>query len=171
MPGRLGLYLSLIYCPRGGSDQGFEYVMILGVNKDHLCFVSEFLTINEYTIPDEYHLHEVRLKLRGQNLRDCQLTASVRDVLKAGIHSFKNYDRKSLSVLRFDETRKIFYKRIEHLTAAFRMDSSAARPSPLSGDYPMVDLGLDEKYYYIDDTWYALTRDDSGNKTVLSKVH
>jgi hypothetical protein len=30
---------------------------------------------------------------------------------------------------------------------------------------------VDEGYYYIDDTWYALTRDDLGKKSILSKVH
>jgi hypothetical protein len=163
--------LEVVYSPRGGSDQGFEYVMILGVKNDHLCIAGEFLTINEYTIPDEYHLHEVRLKLQGQNLRDCQLTANVRDVLNADVHRSKNYDRKSIYVLRFDTTRKIFYDKVEHLNAAFRMNSSDARPILLTGDYPMVDLGPDEKYYYINDTWYALTKDDSDHKSILSTVH
>ena len=169
--------LEVVYSPRGGSDQGFEYAMILGVKKNHLCIAGEFLTINEYnsinedTTPDEYHLHEVRLKLQGQNLLDCQLTANVRDVLKAGVHHSKNYDRKSLYVLRFDGTRKIFYNKIEHLNAVFRMDPSAAKPRLLNGDYPMVDLGPGEKYYYVDDTWYALVEDDAGNKNILSKVH
>ena len=163
--------LEVVYSPRGGSDQGFEYVMILGVNKNRLCFISEFLTINESVISHEYHLHEVHLKLQNQRLGDYQLTANVRDMLKASVHRSKNYDRKSVYVLRFDGTRKIFYNRIEHLNAAFRIDSSSARPSLLNGDYPTVDLGPNEKYYYIGDTWYALTSDDSGNKSIMSKVH
>jgi hypothetical protein len=163
--------LEIVYSPRGGSDQGFEYVMILGIKENRLCFVNEFLTINEYNIPDEYHLHEVRLKLQCQNLHDLQLTAHVRDVLKAGVHRSGNYDRKTVYLLRFDEKRKVFYTRIEQLNAAFRMNSSVAKPRLLAGEYPMVDLGPDEKYLYIDNTWYALTKDDSSNINILSKVH
>ena len=163
--------LEVVYSPRGGSDQGFEYVLILAVDKNRLCFVSEFMTVNEYTIPDEYHLYEVRLKLRGQTLRNCELTANVRTVLKAGVDTSKNYEHKSVYVLRYDETRKIFYNKIEHLNAAFRMDSSGARPRLLTGDYPIVCLGLDQVYYYIDDMWYALFKDDEGKKTLLLKVH
>jgi hypothetical protein len=48
---------------------------------------------------------------------------------------------------------------------------SPGRSSLLTGDYPMVDLGPGEKYYYIDDTWYVLTKDDSDKKSILSTVH
>lgn len=57
--------LEVVYSPRGGSDQGFDYVMILGINKEHLWTVTEFLTTNEYATSGEYHLHDVRLKLQG----------------------------------------------------------------------------------------------------------
>ena len=160
--------LEVLYSPRGGSDQGFEYAIILGIKNNHLCIAAEFLTINEYTIPDEYHLHQVRLKFLGQTLRDCQLTANVRNVLKADIHKSKNYDRKNLYVLRFDRTRKIFYSKVEHLNAS---DTSAARPSLPTGDYPIIDLGPDAKYYYVDGAWYGLIKDDSEHKWVLSNLH
>jgi|GEM_PF-4328520 len=163
--------LEVVYSPRGGSDQGYDYVLILGVEKNRLCFVSEFLTINEYTLPDEYHLHEVRLKLQGQNARDYLLTANVRDVFETGNHKSKNYDRKSLHVLRFDETRKIFYSGVEHLGADLRLDSAAGRPNLPAGDYPVVDLGPGEKYYYAYETWFALIKDGLANKYVLSGMH
>ncbi|HEY4195388.1 MAG TPA: hypothetical protein VGM63_07625 [Mucilaginibacter sp.] len=51
------------------------------------------------------------------------------------------------------------------------MDSPAAKPRLLAGDYPTVDLGPGEEYYYIDDTWYVLSKDDTANMSILSKVH
>jgi hypothetical protein len=137
--------LEVVYSPRGGSDQGFDYVIILGINKKQLWIVSEFLTINEYTVPDEYHLHEVRLKLQGQTMHDCKLIASVRDLLKSDTSRSKNYDRKSVHIFRFDENRKIFYNKIESLNAVFRPNTSADKDRSIIGDYPMIDLGSNEQ--------------------------
>jgi hypothetical protein len=144
--------LEVVYSPRGGSDQGYDYVMILGLSKKRLCVVTEFLTINESTSPDEYHLHEVRLKLRGQTLRDCELIANVRDMLKTDTSRSREYDRKSVYLLKFDYDRKIFYNKIEH-------------------GIPMIQLGPGEEYCYIDTTWYRQDIDDTTKKNVLSKVH
>jgi hypothetical protein len=74
-------------------------------------------------------------------------------------------------ILRFDEDRKIFYNRIESLNAVFQMNLSADKDRLVTGDYPMVDLGSDEKYYYIDHTWYALTKDNASQKNILSTIH
>lgn len=115
--------LEVVYSPRGGSDQGFEYVIILGIIKQRLWVVTEFLTINEASAPDGYSLHEVRLKLEGQTLHDCRLTANVRDLFKSDSSSVKSYDRKSATVLEFDEKRRIFYQKIGHLNAVFLPNS------------------------------------------------
>lgn len=104
--------------------------------------------------------------------RDCRLAANVRDVLKGRVHQSQNCDLRSLYVLRFDTTRKIFYTRVQHLNDAVRMDSSAVtRPGPITGDYPMIQLGPDENYYFIDDSWYILSRNNSDRKDILSKLH
>jgi hypothetical protein len=163
--------LEIVYRPRGGSDQGFDYVMILGIDKRRLRIVTEFLTINEYSIPDEYHLYEVRLKLQGQTLHNCKLAVVVRESLHSDTNRSKNYDRKSVYVLSFDEDRKIFYNKIQHLNAVLHMDTPAGNERPVSGDFPIVDFGSDEKYYYINDTWYALIRDNASKKNQLSRVH
>ena len=51
------------------------------------------------------------------------------------------------------------------------MNLSADKDRLITGDYPMVDLGSDEKYYYIDHTWYALTKDNASQKNILSTIH
>jgi hypothetical protein len=163
--------LEVVYSPRGGSDQGFDYVMILGINEKRLCIVTEFLTVDESNMADEYHLYEVHLKLQGSTLRNCELALTIRNLLKSGASRSKSYDRKSVYVLRFETSRNIFYNKIKHLNAVYEMYPSGGKGRLLTGDYPMVDLGADEEYYYIDDTWYALVKEEAGKNSILSKVH
>jgi hypothetical protein len=63
----------------------------------------------------EYGLYEVRLKLRGQTLHDCQLAVSIREKFKSSADRSKNYDRSRGYALKFDEKRKIFYNQVKHL--------------------------------------------------------
>jgi len=144
--------LEVVYSPRGGSDQGFEYVLILGLNKGHIQVAAEFLTINEYSMPNEHHLRELRLKPRGNTLQDYNLTVGIRDLTKSTADSTAGHDRRSIVDLKFDEARMIFYNKIEH-------------------NYPTIDLGDNEKYYYFDNSWHQLVKDETGEKSAMSAVH
>lgn len=91
----------------------------------------------------------------------CQLIVYVRNVLKSDVNRSKSYDRNSIYILKFDENRKIFFNKVEHL-------NSDPKISP--GEFPKIDLGVDEEYYYVGNMWYASYKDGSG-KATLAAVH
>lgn len=162
--------LEIVYSPRGGSDQGYEDVLILGIDNGKINVAMAILTVNEYDMPGEYGLYQVRLKLQGQTLRDCQLAVTIREILKSNADRSKDFDHSSSFALKFDEKRRIFYNQLQHLNKVFGMsDSSAGSDRLLSGDYPVINLGK-YAYYYIDDAWYERDKDAIGRKNSMSII-
>jgi hypothetical protein len=161
--------LEVVFSPRGGSDQGYEDVLILGIEKGKIHVALEMLTINEYDILNEYGLYEVRLKLLGQTLHDCQLAVTIHEVRREKDRS-KNFDRKKQYALKFDEGEKIFYNQIVHLHGNFKIERSSGDQNRLiDGDYPVINLGK-TVYYYVDRRWYERFDDAATGSKTLSRV-
>lgn len=152
--------LEVVYSPRGGSDDGFDNVLILGVNKNRFCIVMEVQSIHEFDGPGEYGLYNLRLKLRGNAVNNYQMTLNVRDLLKSD-NSTKNYDRNSVFQLKFDKDQHIFYTDNESLDAYIYADDSKTKKQHITGLYPFIDLGQ-YRYCFFNKVWYSVWKD---NKT------
>ena len=162
--------LEIVYSPRGGSDQGYDNVLILGIDKGKFCIAMHAQSVNEYSIPDEYGLYELRLKPSGGTLPDFQLAVSIHEILKSGTKPSKNYDRRHGYVLKFDVKKRIFYNGVQHLNAIYKFDDNASgKDKLLAGDYPVIDLGKDV-YYFIGNLWYERSNDKPEEKETMSLV-
>lgn len=158
--------LEIVYSPRGGSDQGYDNVLILGLDKSKFCIVMEIQSINEFALADEYGLYNLRLKLIRQNIHNYQMSVNIRDLLRSNTNRLKSYDKRSHYILKFDEKRKIFYSDFKSINAMVDIWEPIANKTTqrqLTGNYPMIKLGILE-YYYIDNAWYAGRKDVTSGK-------
>ena len=126
--------LEVVYSPRVGSDEGYDNVLILGINKGKLCILMHVRSVDEYYFSDDYKLYNLRLSLRGIERDQYHLGVSIHEILRSTTKVSKNYDRNSKYVLKFDERQKIFYNEVRHL-------------------HPMINLG-EYQYYFVDHRWY-----------------
>ena len=148
--------LEIVYSPRGGSDQGFDHVLLLGVNKGKFCIVAEILSINEYAGPDEYGLYNLHLKLSGKSVDNYQLALHIRDLCKS-TKPKKSFDRSSDFMLKFDKIKHIFYnetKLMDIVTQVYDVYEGKTKPLHIKGRYPAINLG-EYKYLFIKGRWFS----------------
>lgn len=117
--------LEVVYSPRGGSDDGYDNALILGIKKGKFCIVMEIESVHEFATMDEYCFYNLHLHLKGQNVCNYKMAIDVREYLK----SKKGYDRTSNFALTFDRERNIFYNQIKPLNATVDL----VPPSPPAG--------------------------------------
>jgi len=159
--------LEIVYSPRGGSDDGYDNVLILGVNKNKFCIVMEILSVHEFDGPDEYGLYNLHLKLTGNSVDNYQLNINVRDLLKSNDKA-KSYDHNSTFQLKFDKDQHIFYSINQNLDAYVYQEDTKPRKRHVKGVYPTINLG-DDKYCYFNKKWYSVWQDQTTGKfTMLS---
>ncbi|WP_419701725.1 hypothetical protein [Mucilaginibacter sp. NFX135] len=161
--------LEIVYSPRGGSDQGFDNVLLLGVNKGKFSVVMEILSINEYDGPGEYGLYNLHLKLSGKNVNDYQLALHVRDLLKSD-NPKKSFDRSGNYMLKFDKSLHIFYNEMRSMNAVVELydtKTSKTKLRQIKGSYPVIKLG-EYEYIFLNGLWYEVTKDHATGKYFFS---
>lgn len=152
-----GNLLEIVYSPRGGSDDGFDNVLILGVNKNRFCIAMEIQCIHEFDGPGEYGLYNLHLKLKDNAVDNYQMTLKVRDLLKSD-NKTKNYDRSAAFQLKFDKDQHIFYTDHQKLDAYIYKDDSKTKKQHVTGLYPFIDLGQ-YRYCFFNEIWYSVWKD------------
>ena len=149
--------LEIVYSPRGGSDDGFDNVLILGVNKNRFCIVMEVQSIHEFDGPEQNGLYNLLLKLRSITINNYQMTLSVRDLVKSD-DSTKNYDRKSIFHLKFNNDQHIFYTDNQRLDAYTYEEDNKTKNHHITGLYRFIDLGQ-YRYCFFNKVWYSVWKE------------
>lgn len=149
--------LEIVYSPRGGSDDGYDNVLLLGVEKNKFCIVLEIQSLHEFDGPGMYGLYNLHLKLTGNRADNYQLNIQVHDLLKSDSKK-KSYDHNSSYQLKFDKSQHLFYTSNQKLDAYIYRESAKARKRHITGIYPTIDLGQ-ERYCLFDNIWYAVWKD------------
>ncbi|MDN3583093.1 hypothetical protein [Mucilaginibacter flavus] len=154
--------LEIVYSPRGGSDQGYDNVLLLGVDKGKFCVLMEILSVNEYEMPGEYGLYQLHLKLSGKTADNYQLALHIRDLVKSNKPK-KSFDKSSYTLLKFDKTQHIFYNetKIMDTVAAMYDGIGNTKKYPMKGVYPRIKLGVYD-YFFANRLWYAAGKDTTG---------
>ncbi len=147
--------LEIVYSPRGGSNDGYDNVLILGVNKGKFCIVTEIQCIHEFEVPEKYGLYNLHLKLQGTNTDNYQMIVTVRDLLKSDNKDEKSYDKSSKFLLKFDKDQHIFYTDNQKLDAYIYQEDAKTKKHHVTGFYPMIDLG-EYRYFFFNKTWYSV---------------
>jgi hypothetical protein len=163
--------LEIVYSPRGGSDDGFDNVLILGVNKSKFCIVAEIQSVHEFESPNVYGLYNLHLKLQGTSIDNYQMAVKVRDLLKSNNKAKKSYDKSAHFLLKFDKDQHIFYTDNQKLDAYIYQEDIKTKKHHVIGFYPMINLGQ-YRYCFFNKTWYSVWKDQTtGEVSLLSYCH
>ena len=163
--------LEIVYSRRGGSNDGYDNVLILGVSEGKFCTTTEIQSVHEFEVPKEYGLYNLHLKLQGANTDNYKMIVTVRDLLKSGNKDKKSYDKSSSFLLKFDRGQHIFYTDNQKLDAYIYQEDIEAdktKKHRVTGFYPMIDLG-EYRYCFFNKAWYSVWKDIStGEVSMLS---
>jgi hypothetical protein len=159
--------LEIVYSPRGGSNQGYDNVLILGVNKGKFCIVAEIQSLDEFDYPDVYGLYNLHLKLQGANINNYRMIVKVRDLLKSDNKTQISHDRSSKFLLKFNKDQHIFYTANRQLNAYTYKNDYKTKKDHVKGIYPMIELG-EYRYCFFKKTWYSVWKDKTTGEVSLS---
>lgn len=156
--------LEIVYSPRGGSDDGYNNILILGVNKDKFCIVAEIQSGHEFD--DGYY--NLNLKLQGTRVDNYKMAIKARDLLKSENKDRKSYDKRAHFLLKFDKYQYIFYTDRQKLNAYIYQEDIKKAKHHVTGFYPMINLGQ-YQYCFFNKTWYSVWKNkDTGEVTMFS---
>jgi len=159
--------LEIVYSPRGGSDDGYNNVLILGVNNGKFCIVAEIQSAHEF----DDGFYNLRLKLLGASINNYKMRVKVRDLLHSGDKDRKSYDKRASFLLKFDKDRHIFYTSKRKLDAYTYQDDYITKKHHITGVYPMIELG-DYRYCFYNKAWYSIGKDQTtGELSMFSRCN
>ena len=161
--------LEIVYSPRGGSNDGFDNVLLLGVNENKFRVIMEIQCIHESEGPDMYYLYNLHLNLSGKNVNNYQLALHIRELLKVDKPQ-KGYDRNSNYTLKFDKNMHIFYNEMRSMDTVVELYDTNIDKTKLrriKGNYPVIKLGGYE-YIFLNGLWYEVTKDQATGKYFFS---
>jgi hypothetical protein len=162
--------LEIVYSPRGGSDDGFDNVLILGVNKNKVCIVMEIQSIHEFDNVNLYGLYNLHLKLLGTNTDDYRMQVNVRDLLKSDDKSKKSHDWSYHYALKYDKDKHIFYTGKQKIDAVIYGDTAITQKHEqqhVSAVCPVIYLG-GYKYCFYNNIWYEIGKYGSDDVTLFN---
>jgi len=159
--------LEIIYSPRGGSDEGYDNVLLLGVDKGKFCIVAEMQSVYEFERSKVYGLYQLHLKLQGTNIGNYQMFVKVLDLLRSENKGEKSYDKSTNFVLKFDKARRIFYTDKQKLDAYIELEGVTPKKLHVRGYYPMINLG-EYQYCFFNKIWYSVWKDVTTGKVWMS---
>ncbi|WP_183565973.1 hypothetical protein [Mucilaginibacter sp. SP1R1] len=160
--------LEIVYSPRGGSDDGYNNVLVLGVNKGKFCIMAEIQSIHEFD--DGYY--NLNLKLQGTGIDNYQIAIKARDLLKSKDNKcMKNHDKRAHFLLKFDKDQHIFYTDSQKLDAYIYQEDIKKKKYHVIGFYPMINLSR-YRYCFFNKTWYSVWKNQyTGEVTMFSYCH
>lgn len=157
--------LEVVYSPRGGSDEGYDNVLLLAVNKGKFCIVMEIQSVDEYSYPDAYGVYNLNIKLTRQNTADYQLLVNVHD-LKQVKEKRKNYNHYFNYTLKYNNKLNLFYSANKYLNTVadiWNYKTNKTESKHIKGNIPLIKLGKQE-YYYFNAKWYSGGKDSLSSK-------
>ncbi len=154
----------IVYSPRGGSDDGYENVLLLAVKNGKFRIAMEIQTMHDYDGPGFVGLNETHLTLIGKAPQNYQLTLKNQDMRDDDKKS-KSFNHHHSYTLKYDNTLNVFYTSHE-MVKGYVYNDDPKKERQLSGVFPVIKLG-DDKYCYITDSWYSEGSDFDSKKTIL----
>jgi hypothetical protein len=165
-PARLHLLrkdlFEIVYSPRGGSDDGYENVLLLAVKNGKFRIALEMESLHDFDGPGFFGLDEAHLKLTGREAKDYQLTVKIHQLYRAD-NKAKNFDGYETYALKYNDKLNVFYSLNAPVSGYIYNDSKNKRH--VNGTYPLIKLG-EAQYCYVNDCWYAIGEDEE-KKVVL----
>jgi hypothetical protein len=154
--------LEIVYSPRGGSDDGYNNVLILGVNKGKFCIVAEIQSGHEFG--DGFY--GLRLKLLGTGINNYKMGIKERDFLQSDDKRKKSHDKRASFLLKFDKDQHIFYTANRQMDAYTYQDDYITKKNHVKGIYPMIELG-EYRYCFYNKAWYSIGEDFKTGETSM----
>ena len=166
-PARLHLLrkdlFEIVYSPRGGSDDGYDNVLLLAVRNGKFRIAMEIESMHDYDGPGFFGLEETHLTLVGETPQKYQLTLK-NHALRRYYNKAKNFDHYQTYILKYNSNLNLFYSTYETVNGFLYNDSG--NKNHVSGRFPVIKLG-EAKYCYINDYWYAIGIDPENSKATL----
>lgn len=161
-------FLLIDYQVRAGTGMNVTKTLILAGSKNKISqslsitsfFHEDFLDFNrQATSPmnvEVKSLDTVDLALIGDNIENYKLRAKIHEERRSTHAPKSNYKTDAFTTLIFDKTQNIFFNSHEHISGYYTIwDPKKQEESRqyIKGTFPVTKLGND-KYYYINHTWY-----------------
>jgi hypothetical protein len=166
-PARLHLLrkdlFEIVYSPRGGSDDGYDNVLLLAIHNGKFRIALEIESLHDFDGPDFFGLDEAHLKLAGSGPKDYKLTIKAHQLCRADKKA-KNFDHYETYPLRYDDKLNVFYS--SYTSVSGHIYDDAEKKHEITGTCPVIKLG-EAKYCYINDCWYVIAQVDENGKIVL----
>lgn len=150
-------FLEIDYAIRAGSNVGAGHTLLFCIRHHRLrkcMYVMQYTNGDAAGEQDDYHIN---LSLKGDNIQNYKLNASVTDKVQSKYSPEENYNYHNLSVLSFDAKNYVFYSIKKGLFEEYEIqdEEGKTKKQKLHGYYPEIILGEDN-YYYVNDNWYSM---------------
>jgi len=153
----------IVYRPRGGSDDGYENVLLLAIRNGKFRIAMDAQTMHDYDGPGFVGLDETHLTLTGTP-PTYLLTLKNHDLRRYDKRS-KNFDHYHIYTLRYNNKLNVFYNAYEKVNG-YVYNDDPKNEYRISGVFPVINLG-EYKYCYTNDCWYVVGSDFQSKRTVL----
>jgi hypothetical protein len=168
-PARLHLLrkdlFEIVYSPRGGSDDGYDNVLLLAIKNGKFCIAMQMETMHNYDGPGFFDLDETHLFLTGDTPKSYRLILKKHDKRRDDKKA-KNYDHYLTRSLKYDDKLNIFYTANKTISGWLWDYNDDDHKTPIKGTFPVIKFG-DSAYCYIKDNWYTIGRDFQSQKTII----
>lgn len=160
-------FLQIVYDVRGGSGVNLRNTAVLSVSKGK---INPSLLIDSYaysispdknntSLLDREGFYSIKLNMKGENKANYKLLAAILDKQTSKSDLKENYVHNSQIALSFDTSRHIFYNKHVKLSKAISICNPKnfnTEINPLHVDeiVPVMDLGKNAVYNYINGEWY-----------------
>ncbi len=168
-PARLHLLrknlFEVVYSPRGGSDDGYDNILLLAIRNGKFIISMEIESMHDYDGPGFFGLNETHLFLTGEIPQKYQLTLKNHD-LRRYDKKAKNFDHYHSCQLKYDYKLNLFYTSYEAINGWVWDYDDDDHKTQVKGTFPVIKFG-DIAYCFINDCWYSVGKDYKSNKTIL----
>jgi hypothetical protein len=147
--------LQITYSVRGGSNEGYQNILILALVKGKFQVVMHVQSLNEYGYPEVNGLYTLDLKILGQNKTNYKAVLSTRKEYSNMDWSKNRLDYNKFFLV-FNKGENIFYNQIRSLKGKFKFYDDNLEKSiqqEINGEFPIIHLD-ESDYYYINKIWY-----------------
>jgi hypothetical protein len=153
--------LQINYSVRGGSNQGYQHILILAIIKGKPQIVLNIQSVDEFGYGEMYGLYTVDLKHLMINKENQQIFLSTREEY-SDIDWSKSYINYNRFYLVFSKAEYIFFNQFRTLKGKYKLGEFASdkfNEVELNGEFKIIHLDQAD-YYYINKRWYNRGRGD-----------
>jgi hypothetical protein len=157
-------FIEIKYEIRGGSNLGLGNILILCVKDNKIIEAMHVLRYTNLDSGNEKMDYHINLNINGNNKSDYSLSTHIHDDTYSKQNPETNYNYNNETTLNFDTKHNVFYsikQNVYNYIAATKAEK--ATKQKVNGNFPVIILGK-EIYYFINERWYQLGRNDEINE-------